>query len=1251
MGWERGAWERTTRGEGPGFNPPPREITPPEHVVKVDKKRLRLEKNLSKFTQKGWSVPSNKKSQYVNNNYFNAPYRLRNEHEVINKIVKLLSSKSENTKHLIVSNNNSILNKIYSNTNLKNKYKIYSTIQSPKHSQTVISDIDEFKKINEYLFDKYAVKIFSDTESLDKIPDLKILSQNLYQIDDKAAKLLNDFLKSYWRYYELSNFSNIDTSLAERDAIREVKNLVNEFTSIKSYVKRLKKILELLDFNIDNLDKFNIEILKNDPTLLNEDVDDFLYILDKYQRLNQSNISASTYFDEFTSNDYILGIIANYNRYVANRKDYEEINKNITELKNQVKSHGFNVDTLNEYYTIKNNLSGYGNVIYIDDENFHILNEKIKDFLKSNMSFKEFFEKSKENILFNLNSTAINKKVNNGLTNIAEVLNQLGINLNTLAELDSHENDFKILMDYANFKDDHTPSNEQSIREYTLKLFDNLKKICADVVNGSGDVDDDLDQTMYNITTLKRTVSQIGLNISSLDELKDSFLIIADIENDATSSIFSAQTQTFLQNEQYMIHNTLDSLKSSLNFLYDKYENQSDLRKMNLDSLAESLNDQFKLRFLKSNIEGYCSFIKTFEEILENYGDLIQNTNNLMDFNNNLEFKHEIEKISEELNVISKMHENNDYSDNQIMTNRMSSFKTSIIDDFNRLVSQGVVSPDKIKGCDVKANVDKINQNKEIVRDFIKVNGFYHTDFKQIIKNNNEIILKSNEITNKLRNSNIYNFHDICSQLNKENYGYNKVQEILDLALKLNLNEYHDFAKYTLSDIRSFSKKLSDSIEFSAFIDDDLITRDVKIPSDDFDLKINSVKKCLSDLKLDDSIVDDFSQINIHEMDEISEKLNQFDKYFKKDSGDIDQQIKNYRISLDILSDLINDHYIEFKINNTKFNSLDFKANIDQFRNDLEYYIRLYGLESEINSNKHLIQKNLSNIWKGPLTDIDLIRNKLNMDKEFTQYFNEGIYTQKTLSSFSQISQSDLLFIEQLKEMDDMDLKSKYILSYKNNEKLIAEIDNLNNLKSDDFNLILDCLENINEIYKSDNIRECIKLLEYNIKYNESIKLIKEYENDLKTHSIVYYKYFDERDFNRPIEEILSKLQAHIKFTKLIESRTINERYVGEIKSNFKDFIKNVNKLENMKNKILKYCKINDLNENMTFGEIRQTVVSIDNSNIILMSLQDVKRNFTKKHASYFDSVYAVDDGLNEEDKLYLFLISKNKISTLRWGN
>ena len=1177
-----------------------------------------------------------------------------NNSAISEKISNLINSKHDKSKILVVSNNDLILDEIQLEFRVKSDYNIFKSSKSTIQLENLVNNVEKFEKINSILFNKYAIKLFNDVNSIKCIPNLKVLSENLYYIDEKNANLLNDFLKVYWEFYEVSNFSNIDLTLAEKDISSEVNNITKKLISIKNYISRLDKVLNLLDFNLDNLNEFDGEIIKNNPDLINSnDATHFLEILEKYQKLNLSNRSSLNYFTEFPENNFIRGIITNFKGYISCQDEYNALNQEILKLRDQFKSYGLYFNNLNEYYEDKDQLIKFSNASYLGDGNYLILNAKIKEFLKFNCSLNDYLERCKMNIKFSSDLNLIYLKVNSGLNNIINICDNIGFKFNSFSDLIAHKSDFEILEEYVKFNKKNTVANEETIKEYALNLFNELKEICYTLINEDNAIDEsELDYIIYTISNLNRVINKIGLNLNSLNEINDSFLIIANLENDTSSNIFTVQTETYLQNEKSVIHNDLDLLKNSLNSLLGQLIDKPHLKDCPIDKLSQSFNNQFKIGFLKSNLESYLDSTKTFEEILENYEVIIQNAINLIDTTNGLEFKSKLDKISNELKSISQMHETQNYSGNQLMINNISSYKNSITGEFNRLVQNRLFSKEKIAECDIEILLEELKNNILIVQDYIAANNLNNSDLNTIIKNNNEIMQSNDRFKSKIDDSTLYNFYDTCSQLNIQDIDYGLINEILDLSKQLNIKEYDEFSKFSLNDLIEFSKNLENNIEFSEYVDKGKIDNNFNvslIQLNELDSKIENIKTKFKELKLDDSLLNDFSLIDIAGVNEIKKELSKIEEHLKINSTNVDELIENYKISLDMLLNLCKNHYIEFEKDNHKFNSSDFLFNLEGIEYDFNKYEELYEIEKEIYSHGDLIKNNLNSIWNGPLTDLEIVKNKIKIDEEFTRQYSRGIYTNVTLNNLSEVSTGDLSILNDLKNLGDQELKSRYLLSYKNKDKLISEINRLNNVDKDDLNSILVIFVNINKIYKSDEISDCITLLEYNIKHADSIRLIKEYENNLRYHSIVYYKFFNSRKFDMPIEEVITRLENHFKFTELIDLQIINERYLDDIKSNFNDFIGYVEKLDELTSEILESTSVYYDNKNITFNEIKENSTKLDDANLVLMDLKTLRNSFDSNYITYFDHVYIVDDNtLTGEDKLHLFLISKNRISMLK---
>ena len=1263
MSYERGAWERLVSMGGYGgfgyYRPSSSSSTPSRPTSSnsrstpsrsVSRKNHHLEKILDKkFKSKGWVIPRDVELKILNDNYYNSPYRFYSN--ISKKIGQYITSK-KNKKILVVSNNESLLYEIFLDFCHKKNYSIFMPFKS--NLKNLINNLEKFERINNNLFNDYSVKLPNDFKSLHYVADLKLLSQNLFYMDETDEKNINEFLKIYREFYGLSKLTNIDMISSEKNMIIEIDRQSKKLSNIKNYVMTLEKILGMLDVKIEDLNESNMDILKNSPSLLypQTDVNGFLSVLEEYDKANFSGILSSTYFNEFNSNGLILGIIANFKRYVTKTDDYNEINSLIIDIKNQFKDIGLNIKNLNEYDKIKSDLFNFKNVIYIDNNDFIILNNKIKEFLKLNCSFNQYLERCKSNFIFNFDSNSIYFKVNNSINNILDICSDLGINIKSLSDFDNHKKDFKILMEYVKFNKNNTVANATTMIEYTNNLFNDLKIISQEIINNIGEIDrSDLDFIIYNISTLKRLINNMGLNVSCLKEIEDSLSIILNMESDSSGDIFTSQTANFLEKEKFEIHRELDKFKSTFELLLSEFKDKSDLIYYPIGDLSESFRDQYKLIFLISTLESTLSSINSFDDIINNYMKIIQIINELISDDSANEYKIRLNNLQNEFDSIKEMRENQNYSNNQIIIENVSSYKNSINRDFNKLITEGVFSKEKINNCDVESNIGNLNNNADIIRDFIKVNGFYETDFNEILSKNRNIIQKNDKIINKIENSDIYTFYDISQQLDKSYHDYDLVKEILNLSLKLDIKEYNKFTYYNLEDVVNLSKYMENCIKFSQYTDKGIITNFNYSQNllNKINSTIESIRKKLTDLNLDHSILTDLKLIDVSSIGGINEFLNKIDKYIQNEPDNMDETIANSKILINTLIELCNDYYIEFEVEAIKFNSSDFKYKLCEIREGMESYIDLYKIEKEICSYDELIKNNLQSIWKGPLTNIDIIKNKFDMDKEFTGLYNLGVFTSKTVENIEKVSESDLIFLDDFQSMEDSEFKNNCILTFENKDVLIPEIEKLEKTKNDDLNSYLKIFENINKIFKSSEINECITLIEFNIKHTESLALMVEYKRKLNGYAQIYYKYFGYREFDIPVENLKSKLDEYYKFNKLIDNNIINSKYLDLIYSNLNDYLKQVIKLQNLKHNININTDKKFENTDITFDEFKRNGTdNIDDANLVLTDLKFLRTYFGKKFLRYFDYVYYVnDESFNDEDRIHLFLISKNKLSYL----
>ena len=563
--------------------------------------------------------------------------------------------------------------------------------------------------------------------------------------------------------------------------------------------------------------------------------------------------------------------------------------------------------------------------------------------------------------------------------------------------------------------------------------------------------------------------------------------------------------------------------------------------------------------------------------------------------------------------------------ENKDTLNNISKYQYEVHNKFNYLMQSELFERTKITNCDLKNKLTILDNNIHIVRGFITNNGFYDVEFNEINKTTEEVISENDLIELEIEKSNIYNFYDVCKHLNKPTYDYDIVNDILNLSLKLNISEYEEFQYYNLNDLTVFSNKLLNS-------------------------KIYSIKKYLTDLNLYTSVLDNLSLAVIHDTSLLEDILIKIDEIMKNDHEDMTITIKNYDNLIELLLNLCNSYYIEFEINNKTLNSWDFKLKLAKIKEELKINSSVYELETEILAHEEYIEKNLLNIWEGPTSNIELIKHKFEIDEKFTSLYNNEIFSDKTLENMDELSDDDLIFLNDFKTNENNNFKSSCLSFYENYEYLMQQVDKLNELNVNDFRSLLKVFKNINEIIKLSEITDCIDLFEFRIKYNDSIKLINNFMEKLEPYSDIYNKYFNQDEFNTPIEEIIDKLNLNIKYTELINDKFIDKNIQNLSEHNFNKLLELVNKIENLNTIIQKELENNHININVDFREIKSNWNNMKDANIVISNLESLRNNFNRGYANYFDYVYYYEDDakFTAEDLVHLFLISKNKITNLQ---
>lgn len=384
----------------------------------------------------------------------------------------------------------------------------------------------------------------------------------------------------------------------------------------------------------------------------------------------------------------------------------------------------------------------------------------------------------------------------------------------------------------------------------------------------------------------------------------------------------------------------------------------------------------------------------------------------------------------------------------------------------------------------------------------------------------------------------------------------------------------------------------------------------------------------LNQLMKDNDILNSSDYNDLEYIAKFNTALDEIKKSLKNKYVHVDEAINDISFVINNLSSLNNEYFTLLDGVEDNFN----KSSIKLFGDALNQYSDLYKLECEINGYANIISINLNGVWEGLFSDIDVIKNKLEMDGQYTLLYNKGIFAEDTMKSFHNLSDEKIKFIKSFNK----NIENKhdvYCTIHTNKDKLLSEI---NKLKySDDIYENYYTFKEINAILNLDELNRLINLIRDEIiNYN---KRTDDYVNELNHYKEIYFKYFNKTDFNCSFNELNQIITPHIKFTRLVDNKIIHKDKIQFIKNNKYDFLSNVNELDELSSNIYK----DSLD---TFSLDKKLK---DNFSIIISSLESAINIFNQDYVSYFDYVILDDNkNISNKNRLQLFLISKNKLKS-----
>ena len=409
-------------------------------------------------------------------------------------------------------------------------------------------------------------------------------------------------------------------------------------------------------------------------------------------------------------------------------------------------------------------------------------------------------------------------------------------------------------------------------------------------------------------------------------------------------------------------------------------------------------------------------------------------------------------------------------------------------------------------------------------------------------------------------------------------------------------------------------------------------------------IHIDSTNSLIDEIDIGDTLFKNSISTNLKEIFDINYKFDKIKESLENTSDDMDESVENMNNIMDNLFRLIDDCFNYFNF----VDGYSIKSYIELFNNQFTESLNKcsdkYKIGCEINSFEKLININLKDIWDGFSSDLGEVKNKLEMDKKYSELRNNNIFSENTIQEFKKLPDENKEFLYSFKDNIEKNNIPDYFNLYGDKDMLIKHITELNNSDNslkDYYNILFE----INKILNSEKINQLLDSISLT-QNNRQERILRYYED-------IYFKYFNKTEFNISFNELYELLTPHIKFTKLINEGTVHKDSVPLIKNEIEDFLYNVDKLEKLSKNITKISLLNNISEFNSDSNIDSShLINKDITyKIFISNLENAIDIFDKDYISYFDYVILDDNKyISHENRLQLFLISKNKLES-SWLN
>ena len=886
--------------------------------------------------------------------------------------------------------------------------------------------------------------------------------------------------------------------------------------------------------------------------------------------------------------------------------DLLNTNKSIINMKNKkgkgtLNNHQINKELSNNYFNKHNKIYLLSQRNLEENKNKNIvlnkpMNLRIKDILNKKTLLKAFSSKKIENFE-NISSSKL-------LLNKNKILEIFNNNDKSNYINDRNTNNIENLIASLNNKN-------KVLRRNTIQNLKNLS-------NFNGNKYNIKNKYLIN-NTMNNNYKNLNINEDYLNERNDSIKVNninnLEINNNISNDINS-------DNNIYYTNNTISNYNYEINYFNkQKYKNNDNLKNKNSFNKLMTEYNSIEEPVLSINSYNYRNNINT--ENCKSQGilkKLHSNSNIIKDIENN---NNSINSNEYYINTSNPdLNNQNNYEKGKpsiLIEDNSNSFKN--INFHNKTFFQKNIINNTQKNLNLKGIIDNknfytLNDNtrnskSNIMKEIKTIYSKKKIKINNLNKYKHSIIKDINLLTTK--NSSIFSPH--IKVKNKGNYIY--------LNDKSNLNIKHN----------SLSKKLDNKINSLNININNYNTLNIN----------NTINNNISNYNSTTSINSFNNTINTINENEIDSKIKK-KKFFVKNnkSSSLSHSHNNIVILNNISMNNINNFGYDYLSKLTKKYNQNSLNNISKFQRQIFNYV---SKEKKINDNENELERQkeyYNNQKKIHNKKNNQINNRINKENIFIAKFNDEPFSRKTKieKNFNNLN------------INIDDNKNNFINNNNYKLKLNNKVKNINNINinhihtlSNDFNLVID-MDKINNNYINKNIHKSTNSISFNNpkSISQMIKEIKSKLNNrynknisikIKSAEISPNKVIDSQFISKDISKEKTKKNVLTKFSDgdLTKIKNLKKPTIENNELKLK------NKINIIKNQLLKRKKSDILNINLNIKEESKIILSNYNDNnnlknpqyvheyiIDIMESLLIEENYFFNRKKYIDPFYLEND-------------------------